>query len=63
VKGNLFLKAVGIARGFFKRWAELFFKIPFYKYIFIHRESAPLGPPLFEWIICKSLPEKNYLRF
>jgi len=53
LKGNLFLKALGIARGFCKRWADLFFKVPFYKYIFIHREAAPLGPPVFEWIIAR----------
>jgi glycosyltransferase involved in cell wall biosynthesis len=58
LKGNLFLKTLGIARGFCKRWAQVFFKVPFYKYIFIHRESAPLGPPIFEWIIAKIYRKK-----
>jgi glycosyltransferase involved in cell wall biosynthesis len=31
----------------------LLFTISNYAYIFIHREAAPIGPPIFEWIIAK----------
>jgi glycosyltransferase involved in cell wall biosynthesis len=29
-----------------------------FNYVFIHRETAPLGPPIFEWIIAKILRKK-----
>jgi glycosyltransferase involved in cell wall biosynthesis len=52
-KGNLFLKSWGITKGFLRRWRTIIFNAPFYDFIFIHRESAPIGPPIFEWIIAK----------
>ncbi len=36
----------------------MLFIVPFYKIIFIHREAAPLGPPVFEWIFAKILRKK-----
>lgn len=57
-KGNLFLKSWGIIRGFLGRWMTIFFKAPFFDFIFIHRESAPVGPPVFEWIIAKIYRKK-----
>ena len=33
-------------------------QIPFFDYVFIHREVSPLGPPIFEWIISKVLRKK-----
>src|SRR5215831_18488558 len=57
-KGNFFLKAFGLFKGFVRRWWVLFFKLPFYEYIFIHREAAPVGPPVFEWMIVKLFGKK-----
>jgi len=57
-KGNFFLKAFGLLKGFVRRWWVLFFKLPFYDYVFIHREAAPVGPPVFEWIIIKLFGKK-----
>jgi glycosyltransferase involved in cell wall biosynthesis len=51
--GYSFLKMWGLCKGFLARWWNLFFRIPFYDYIFIHREAAPIGPPVFEWVIAK----------
>ncbi|EAY26309.1 glycosyltransferase family 4 protein [Microscilla marina] len=50
--GNYFRKAWGILWGFVKRWA-LMFTLGKYHFVFIHREAAPIGYPLFEWIIAK----------
>lgn len=57
-KGGLFLKSWGIIKGFLKRWITIVFHIPFYDFIFIHRESAPIGPPIFEWIVAKLYRKK-----
>jgi glycosyltransferase involved in cell wall biosynthesis len=57
-KGNVFLKMVGLLKGFARRWWVLFFKLPCYDYVFIHREAAPAGPPVFEWIITKLFRKK-----
>src|SRR6476620_2067132 len=57
-KGNLLLKLWGIIKGFLGRWITIIFKVPFYDFIFIHRESAPVGPPIFEWVIEKIYQKK-----
>lgn len=51
-KGNYFRKITGILKGFLKR-SLLMFGLRRYNFVFIHREAAPLGPPVFEWIIAK----------
>lgn len=51
-KGKLLQKAAAILVGFVRRWL-LMFTIGKYDYVFIHREAAPAGPPVFEWIIAK----------
>lgn len=48
---------VGITRGIFKRLATLPV-IAQCDIVFIHREAAPLGPPLIEWFIAKILRKK-----
>lgn len=60
---NLYSRGGGVRKsyyliiGFLKRFFILF-KVPFYNYIFIHREATPLGPPIFEWIVAKALRRK-----
>lgn len=55
--GNYFTKLFTIVRGFILRGIQLF-TVPSYHWVFIHREAAPLGPPVFEWIIAKVLRKK-----
>ena len=57
-RGALFSKAWGLFKGYLRRWMIIFFKVRPYDYIFIHREAAPLGPPLFEWILAKLYRKK-----
>jgi len=56
-KGFVFRKVYGIIKGFARR-KLLFFKLYKYNWIFIHREAAPIGPPIFEWIIAKVFRKK-----
>lgn len=49
-KGNFNQKIFGVIKGFLNR-ILLLTSVYKYQYIFIHREAAPFGPPLFEWII------------
>ncbi|MCC3155072.1 glycosyltransferase family 4 protein [Hymenobacter sp. BT770] len=55
--GQAVAKALGILGGFARR-AALLFRVPGYNFVFIHREAAPVGPPVFEWIISKVLGKK-----
>ena len=55
--GHGLIKASGILSGFLRRlW--LLRRVPTYDFIFIHREAAPLGPPVLEWIIAKVLRKR-----
>ncbi|MDO7853069.1 glycosyltransferase family 4 protein [Hymenobacter convexus] len=55
--GQSLRKAQGILMGFLRRFA-LLFSVPAFDFVFIHREAAPVGPPVFEWIISKLLRKK-----
>lgn len=46
-----------LSAGFFRRFFILF-RIWRYDFVFIHRESFPIGPPLFEWIIAKWIKKR-----
>ncbi len=46
-------KVSGVIRGFLSRIKTGLFTVHSYDYIFIHREAAPIGPPIFEFIISK----------
>ena len=46
-------KAWGVVKGYLKRIGLVLFVVPAYDYVFVHREGAPLGPPLFEWWMAK----------
>lgn len=50
--GHKLAKVGGILKSFLRRWG-LMLGLRKYDAVFIHREAAPLGPPLFEWIIAK----------
>ena len=56
-KGHFAQKTLGILKGFFRRCA-LIFDVKKFDKIFIHREVAPLGPPVFEWILAKVYRKK-----
>ncbi|WP_347159765.1 glycosyltransferase family 4 protein [Pontibacter chitinilyticus] len=47
-RGHTWQKAAGLAVGFLKRLG-LLYQLPFYDFVFLHREATPLGPPWFEW--------------
>ena len=55
--GHAAAKALGILAGFGRRLA-LLFAVPAYDFVFVHREAAPVGPPMFEWVIAKVLGKR-----
>lgn len=55
--GKHLQKLLIVMRGFFKRAIDLFRVIPF-DYVYVYREAAPVGPPVFEWIIAKVFRKK-----
>lgn len=57
LKGRTFSKIAVLIKGFLKR-ALLLFQVSSFNYVFIHREAAPFGPPVFEWIIAKIFRKK-----
>jgi len=56
-KGNTVKKVIGILYGFLKRAFHLIYVIPA-DAIFIFRETSPVGPGIFEFIIAKILRKK-----
>jgi glycosyltransferase involved in cell wall biosynthesis len=61
-EGKVIKKAWGILMSFVRRFA-LLFKLHKADFIFIHREAAHIGPPIFEWIIAKVLRRKYVYDF
>ena len=55
--GHTLIKLGALIAGLTKRVIVLL-KSPMYDFVFIHREAAPLGPPIFEWILAKILKKK-----
>lgn len=55
--GKFLHKTIGIFKGFVKR-VLLLFRLYRFDFVFIHREAAPVGPPVFEWFIAKVLQKK-----
>jgi len=60
--GNALGKVMGIVKGFLRRCIVLFRLGGFHK-VFIHREVAPVGPPVFEWLIAKVWGKKYIYDF
>jgi glycosyltransferase involved in cell wall biosynthesis len=56
--GSAAQKIKGILKGFQLRWKTVRKEAGAYDYIFIHREAAPLGPPVFEWWLKKIKKKK-----
>lgn len=52
-KGQSFRKAWGIVRGFLRRFKHVLIDIHRYRYVYVLRQAAPIGPPLFEWLIAR----------
>lgn len=50
--GNFFSKIAAITNSCITRFLLLFQLSPF-DFVFIHREAAPVGPPVIEWVIAK----------
>lgn len=61
--GSSLEKVIGILKGFLVRLLTVLFSAYQYDYIFIHREAAPLGPPIFEWFLAKVLRKKIIFDF
>ena len=55
--GHALAKVGGILRGFGRRVA-LLMSVPAFDFVFIHREAAPIGPPVLEWLIARVLGKK-----
>lgn len=53
---------MGILAGFGRRIGHLAAALR-YDFVFVHREAAPLGPPLFEWILAKVLRKRMIYDF
>ncbi|MBL7877469.1 MAG: glycosyltransferase family 4 protein [Cyclobacteriaceae bacterium] len=56
-RGKIIQKIRALISGYGKRLL-LLFRVPAFDFIFIHREAAPLGPPVFEWIVANVLRKK-----
>ncbi len=52
-KASLFQKIKGVTVGFLKRLKLCLWGLRGFDYVFIHREAAPVGPPVIEWVIAK----------
>ncbi|MBS1781645.1 MAG: glycosyltransferase [Bacteroidetes bacterium] len=60
--GHHFAKLKGIIKGYGRRIVHLFDSLK-YDYIFVHREAAPLGPPVWEWIVVHLFRKKIIFDF
>jgi glycosyltransferase involved in cell wall biosynthesis len=50
-------KGLGILGGFARRLGHVL-AAPAYDFVFVHREAAPIGPPVFEWLLTKVLRKR-----
>lgn len=56
-KGHHLAKTVYVLEGFMKRFFTVL-TAPGYDFVFVQREAAPIGPPVFEWILKKIFNKK-----
>lgn len=57
-KGKTWLKLFYLCQGFLSRGWQILANIKKADYVVIHREAAPIGPPIFEWMIAKVFQKK-----
>lgn len=57
LKGRTAEKIFGICAGFLQRFF-LLFKLSRYDFVYIYREAAMIGPPIFEWLIARLFRKK-----
>ncbi|MFL5788723.1 MAG: glycosyltransferase [Flavisolibacter sp.] len=62
-KGSLFQKILAVLTGFIKRFYIVLFIAPEFNFIVVHREAAPIGPPVFEWILARLFRKKLIFDF
>lgn len=62
-QGSALQKAWGIVKGYLKRLKTVLIDVHGYDYVFVHREAAPMGPPVFEWIVAKLWRKKMIFDF
>ena len=60
--GNFLRKVWKVKLGLLKRFLQLF-SLAKYDYVFIHREAAAIGPPVYEWLISKVFGKKVIFDF
>lgn len=61
-KGFLFLKVIGLFKGMLRRIKSLI-EIRNYDFVFIHRESLPVGPAVYEFLIARVFRKKIIFDF
>lgn len=61
--GSVPQKAWGIIKGYLRRIKNVLIDVPQYDYVFVHREAAPLGPPVFEWFVSRFWKKKMIFDF
>lgn len=61
-KGHFIQKFLDLNYNFLRRWI-LLFQLIGAKHLFMHREMAHLGPPVFEWILVKIMRKKYVYDF
>ncbi|TAH20572.1 MAG: glycosyltransferase family 1 protein [Cytophagales bacterium] len=62
INGYISQKIIGVLSGFLRRLKVLFF-LQKYDFIFIHREAAPIFPPIFEFLIARVFKKKIIFDF
>lgn len=60
--GKFLIKAWALFQGFMRRLI-LLSRVSHFEMVFIHREAAPLGPPVLEWLIARILYKRIIFDF
>lgn len=55
---NIVGKIWGLFKGVFRRIYQVIYSLSLSKTVFVYREILPIGPPIFEFIICKIFNKK-----